>query len=187
MKSYRPIDLTALKTYSLHDRPSKVSVHDFAGIPTAGASVKELLAMLPKQLLGNDFPLLIKRVIDSHMNDRPVIVGMGAHVIKVGLNPVLITLMEKKIITGLAFNGACIVHDTETAMAGMTSEDVDVVLGAGEFGAAQETGEFINKAIIDGAKQDKGIGESLGDALLTSGFKYTDLSLPAAARIMASY
>ena len=182
MKKYRPIDLSQLKTYSLHDRVSKVSVDDFAGTPVAGASIQDLLAMLPNQLLGKDFPELVKRVVDSHMNNCPVIVGMGAHVIKVGLNPVLIQLMEKKIITGLAFNGACIVHDTETAIAGMTSEDVDEVLGAGDFGAAKETGEFINKAIIDGAKENKGIGESLGDALIAADFKYTELSLLAAAR-----
>jgi hypothetical protein len=145
-------------------------------------SVQDLLTMLPKQLLGRDFPELVKRVVDSRMNERPVIVGIGAHVIKVGLNPVLIELMEKKIITGLACNGACIVHDTETAIAGMTSEDVDEVLGSGDFGAARETGEFINEAIINGALLNKGIGESLGDALLASNFKYTELSLLAAAR-----
>ena len=160
MRKYKPIDLNKLTTYSLHDRSSKVSVDDFAGVPKAGASVKDLLEMLPRQLLGKDFPELIQRVINSRENKRPVIVGMGAHVIKVGLNPVLIKLMEKKIITGLAFNGACIVHDTETAIAGMTSEDVDEVLDDGAFGAAKETGEFINKAIIDGASMDKGIGES---------------------------
>lgn len=182
MKNYTPIDLSKLSTYSLHERASKVSVDDFAGTPVAGMSVKGLLEMLPKQLLGRQFPELVQRVIDSRMNDRPVIVGMGAHVIKVGLNPVLIRLMEEKIITGIAVNGACLVHDTETAIAGMTSEDVDQVLGTGDFGAAKETGEFINRAIIDGAREDKGIGQAMGDALLASSFTYTDRSLLAAAR-----
>ena len=182
MKAYQPIDFSQLKTYSLHDRTSKVSVDDFAGTPASGMMVKDLLALLPNQLMGKDFPELVRRVIDSRLSDCPVIVGMGAHVIKVGLTPVLIKLMEEKIITGLAFNGACIVHDTETAIAGMTSEDVDEVLGTGDFGAAKETGEFINEAIINGARLNKGIGESVGDAIIASNFKYSELSLLAAAR-----
>ena len=182
MTQYRPLDFSGLATYSLHERSSKVTVEDFAKAPTAGWTVRELLAALPRQLLGRDFPELIKRLADCHRAQRPIIIGMGAHVIKVGVNPILIDLMERGIISGLAVNGACIVHDTEIAMAGRTSEDVDSVLGAGEFGAVRETGEFINGAINRGHELKLGIGEALGEALLTSHFPYKDVSLLATAR-----
>lgn len=182
MTPYRPLDFSALSTYSLHDRSSKVTVDDFAKPPTAGMSVRQLLTSLPQQLLGRDFPELIKRLADCHRAQRPIIIGMGAHVIKVGLNPILIDLMERGIISGLALNGAGIVHDTEIAMAGRTSEEVDLVLGAGAFGAARETGEFINTAINRGYELKLGIGEALGEALLTSRFPHTGVSLLASAR-----
>ncbi len=182
MTSYLPLDFSALSTYSLHDRSSKVTVQDFAKAPAAGWTVRQLLASLPHQLMGKDFPELIKRLADCHRTRRPIILGMGAHVIKVGLNPVLIDLMERGIVTGIALNGAGIVHDTEIAMAGKTSEDVDQVLGSGAFGAAKETGEFINNSINRGFELEQGIGEALGEALLTKNFPYTSLSLLATAR-----
>jgi len=182
MTSYRPLDFSALSTYSLNDRSSKVTVQDFAKAPEAGWSVRQLLASLPNQLMGKDFPELVNRLADCHRTRRPIIVGMGAHVIKVGLNPILIDLMERGIISGMALNGAGIVHDTEIAMAGRTSEDVDLVLGAGAFGAAKETGEFINKAINRGMELKQGIGEALGEALLAANFPFTNMSLLASAR-----
>jgi hypothetical protein len=182
MKSYRPLDFSALSTYSLHDRTSKVTVADFAKPLSAGWTVRQLLAALPNQLMGKDFPELIKRLADCHRNGRPIIIGMGAHVIKVGLNPVLIDLMDRGIISGIAMNGAGIVHDTEIAMVGRTSEDVDQVLGSGAFGAAKETGEFINEAINRGMAAEQGIGEALGEALLAGEFPYAASSLLASAR-----
>ena len=182
MTSYQPLDFSALSTYSLHDRTSKVTVRDFAQAPAAGWTVRQLLAALPKQLMGRDFPELVKRLADCHRQGRPIIIGMGAHVIKVGLNPILIDLLERGIISGLAMNGACIVHDTEIAMVGRTSEDVDQVLASGAFGAALETGEFINQAIKRGALAGQGIGEALGDALLAHPFPHTAMSLLATAR-----
>lgn len=182
MKKYLPIDLSGLSTYSINERHSKVTVEDFARPVAPGCTVKQLIESLPNQLMGNDFPELVDRLTISHRSSRPIIVGMGAHVIKVGLAPVLIDLMERSIINGLAMNGACIVHDIETAMVGRTSEDVDAVLGDGTFGAAKETGEFINGAINQGVKDNKGIGRAVGDALLSSGFPHTNMSLLAAAR-----
>lgn len=182
MKDYQPIDLTPLNTYSIHDRHSKVTVADFARPQKPGQTVRQLLSSLPRQLLGLDFPELVQRLAEAHLQNRPILFGMGAHVIKVGLNPILIDLLERGIITGLALNGAGVVHDTEIAMVGRTSEDVGQVLGSGAFGAAQETGEFINQAIVDGAKAEKGIGRALGDALLAHGFPYNDQSLLASAR-----
>ncbi|MDP3696318.1 MAG: hypothetical protein Q8R42_09405, partial [Desulfocapsaceae bacterium] len=135
-----PLDFSGLRTYSLHGRPSKVTVENFARPIPAGSTVRALLDSLPDQLLGRDFPELVRRLAAVHRGERPFVVGMGAHVIKVGLNPLLIDLMERSIITGIAMNGACIIHDAEIAMAGFTSEEVGNVLGDGAFGAAKETG-----------------------------------------------
>ncbi len=178
----KPFDLSGLNTYSVYDRFSKVTVEHFAKPVKAGASIRQLLASLPQQFAGLDFPDLIDRLAAAHKNDKPIIVGMGAHVIKVGLNPLLIDLMERKIITGIAINGAGIVHDTEIAMVGRTSEDVGLVLGTGEFGAAKETGESVNEAINQGAEQNVGLGQAMGDYLLEKDFPHNDVSLLASAR-----
>ncbi len=176
-----PLDLSGLRTYSLYGRPSKVTVGHFARPVPPGSSIRRLLSSLPDQLLGHDFPELIRRLAAVHRAGRPLIVGMGAHVIKVGLNPVLIDLMERSIITGLAMNGACIIHDAEIAMAGYTSEEVGSVLGDGSFGAAQETGAFLNGAINAGADQGLGLGAAVGAALLAGNFPHNDQSLLATA------
>jgi len=182
MKKHQPLDLSGLNTYSLHGRHSKVTVENFARPVGPGATVKEFLASLPDQLLGIDFPELVERLAASHRNDRPIIVGMGAHVIKVGLNPILIDLMERGIISAIALNGAGIVHDTEIAMVGRTSEEVGDVLGSGAFGAAKETGEEVNAAINKGADRGLGLGEALGEYLLARDFPYNNLSLLATAK-----
>jgi hypothetical protein len=109
---------------------------------------------------------------------------MGAHPIKAGLNPVLIGLLQRGLITGVAMNGAGIVHDAELAMAGVTSEDVDKDLGCGRFGMARETGEFLNAAISWGAQEGLGLGEAVGRRLLESGFPYKHLSLIHAAALL---
>ena len=124
-----PLDFSGLHTYSLYGRHSKVTVDHFARPIPAGSTVRALLDSLPDQLLGRDFPELVRRLAAVHRRGCPLIVGMGAHVIKVGLNPLLIDLMERSIITGIAMNGACIIHDAEIAMAGFTSEEVGNVLG----------------------------------------------------------
>jgi len=177
-----PFDLSGLKTYALADRPSKVSVSDFAVPPRAGMTVRELLAGLPRQLAGADFPRLVDCIATAVRQDRPVLLGMGAHVIKVGLNPILIDLMERRLISGIALNGAGIVHDSEIALAGCTSEDVAAALGDGAFGAARETGEYINQAIVDGARRSIGIGQAVGEMLLARQAPHCHLSLLAQAR-----
>jgi hypothetical protein len=179
-----PLDFSNLQTYSVHDRHSKVTVDDFAAPMAAGMRVSELLAGLPGQLAGREFPELVQRILAARREERPVIAGMGAHVIKVGLNPVLIGLMRRGIITALALNGAGIVHDAEIAMAGRTSEEVADVLGSGAFGAARETGEFLNAAIARGAERDTGLGRAVGEMLLERNFPYNEYSLLAQARKM---
>ncbi|OGQ87214.1 MAG: hypothetical protein A2512_09500 [Deltaproteobacteria bacterium RIFOXYD12_FULL_56_24] len=182
MKTYQPLDFSGLNTYSIHSRYSKVTVDNFAKPLAPGSTLKEFIASLPEQLLGLDFPELVGRLAASHKNNRPIVVGMGAHVIKVGLNPILIDLMERGIINAIALNGAGIVHDTEIAMAGRTSEEVGDVLGSGAFGAAKETGEVVNAGINQAAKLGLGLGEGLGEYLLAQNFPYNHLSLLATAR-----
>ena len=176
-----PLAFDDLHTYSVHDRHSKVSIDDFARPMRPAMRVSDLLAALPGQLAGVDFPAFIRHCAEARAKDRPLMVGMGAHVIKVGLNPVLIDLMERGLITSIALNGAGIIHDTEIAMVGRTSEDVADVLAEGAFGAARETGEVLNRAIIDGARRDIGLGRAVGEALLTHGFPHNDQSLLARA------
>ena len=177
----KPQDLSGLKTYSLFDRHSKVTLEHFGTPVQANSSLRSFMASLPDQLLGHDFPELIRRLATAHRDSRPILVGMGAHVIKVGLNPVLIDLMERSIITGLAMNGACIIHDAEIAMSGSTSEEVGDVLGDGAFGAARETGEVLNAAIARGAREDMGMGQAVGEYLLAEKFPHNDKSLLATA------
>ena len=176
-----PLDFSGLATYSLHDRHSKVTVDDFAAPLRPGMRISGLLAALPGQLAGRDFPELVNRLAAIRKADRPLMIGMGAHVIKVGLNPILIDLMERGIITSIALNGAGIIHDAEIAMVGRTSEEVADVLGEGAFGAARETGEVLNQAINSGAKQGMGLGEAVGRTLVNEGFPFNQHSLLARA------
>jgi len=177
-----PFDFKNLKTYSVHGRHSKVTVEDFAKPLRAGMTVMELVRSLPGQLAGKDFPELVQRIVEARRNGRPVILGMGAHVIKVGLNPLLIDLMRRGILTGVALNGAGIVHDAEIAMVGRTSEEVADVLGDGAFGAARETGEVLNGAICRGAQKNIGLGEAVGEVLLEQEFPFNEQSILAQAR-----
>jgi hypothetical protein len=176
-----PLSFNDLQTYSLHERPSKVGIEQNARPFQVGGSFSHFLSCLPKHLASDDLSQFVDRFADASKNGRPLLFGIGAHVIKVGLNPILIDLMESGLMTGLAMNGACIVHDVELALAGKTSEDVDAVLGSGSFGAAKETGEFINKALLN-RKSDQGFGELLGDLLLESKAPYAANSLLASAR-----
>lgn len=177
----QPLDFSDLATYSVYDRHSKVSVDDFAEPVSPGMRVSELMAALPTQLAGGDFPELVTRVASAVRDRHPVMLGMGAHVIKVGLNPILIDLMKRGILTSIALNGAGIIHDAEIAMVGRTSEEVADVLGQGAFGAARETGQILNRAINKGAGQNIGMGEAVGQTLLEHDFPHNDQSLLAQA------
>lgn len=176
-----PLDFSNLETYSVYGRHSKVSINDFSKPLRPGMRVRELIEALPNQFAGTEFPEFIQRVATVVRNKRPFMLGMGAHVIKVGLNPILIDLMERGILSSIALNGAGIIHDAEIAMVGRTSEEVANVLGAGAFGAAKETGEVLNGAINNGAKKNIGIGQAVGEALLAADFPHNDQSLLAQA------
>lgn len=158
----KPLALVGLRTYPLAKRPSKVSVRDFARPHRRGNSLKSFLASLPRILAGNSFRELVAAILAARRKRKAILWGLGGHVIKCGLNPVLIDLMRRGFLTGIAMSGAGLIHDFETAMVGSTSEDVEAVLGKGEFGMAEETGRFLNEAITAAARDRIGIGEGLG-------------------------
>ncbi|MFB0566749.1 MAG: hypothetical protein ACETWK_13860 [Candidatus Aminicenantaceae bacterium] len=175
----KPLSPKNLRTYSLSLRKSKVDIKDFANPLGREKSIVHFIESLPDILAAKDFKqflLLMKRARDRK---KSIIFGLGAHVIKVGLNPVLIDLMKEGWITALALNGAFIIHDFEVAFNGKTSEDVDSQLREGEFGMAQETGEMLNKAINAGAEEGLGLGEAVGRMLAASDFPYKNVSLLA--------
>jgi hypothetical protein len=170
-----------LKTYPLRGRRCKVDAAAFAKPVPAGASFAAFLGSLPDVLASRDFRAFLGLVKKARRDGKPVLFGCGAHVIKVGLQPVLIDLMELGFVQGLALNGAGIVHDFEIAFAGRTSEDVAERIRDGSFGAARETGEFLNRAIRDGVKDGLGLGASVGRMIAGSRFPFRKLSLLAAA------
>lgn len=175
---FKPISSKGLKTYSIKERQSKVRVEDFAKVPCEGASFTEFLDCLPDILAAKDLKSVASAVIKAHKSGKTVALGMGAHVIKVGLAPLIINLMEKGVVNSIAMNGACVVHDFETAYAGCTSEDVDKELGAGAFGMAEETGRILNNAIKKGSK--KGLGRAVGEMIDKSKFPFRKKSILAA-------
>jgi hypothetical protein len=173
-----PIDLTGLKTISLHDRGGKVKRADFAAPYAAGSGVDGLLASLPHILAGDSLRAVVHAIAAAQRAGKPVIWGMGGHVIKCGLAPVLIDLMERGFATAFAMNGSASIHDFEIALAGHTSEDVEAALPDGRFGSAEETGREWNRALT----ADCGAGEALGRALERLAAKeYADASLLLAA------
>lgn len=176
-----PLDLSALRTYALADRRSKIGLGDFARPHRAGGTVAQFLDGLPRILGASLLRALSGEVLRARECGRPIVWGLGAHVLKCGLSPVLLDLMERGLVTGLALNGAGIVHDFELALAGHTSEDVEAGLGEGQFGMARETGEELNRAIIEGDRDGLGLGASVGRHLERSRPPHLDVSLLAAA------
>ncbi len=177
-----PLALDGVRTYPLSSRVSKVSLADFARPLRPGASVRELLDSLPRQLAGSSLRALVDELCRARERDKPILWGLGAHVLKVGLAPVLIDLMERGFVTGLALNGAGIVHDFELAVAGQTSEEVADTLASGSFGMAQETGAEVNRAIVEGDREGLGLGAAIGRYLLARPAPHADVSLLAQAR-----
>lgn len=168
MSRYRiaPVDLAGLRTVSLKDRPGKVRVEDFAGPYRKG----EFLTNLPRLLAADSLRAVVGAMHAARAAGKPVIWGMGGHVIKCGLAPLLMDLMHSGYATAFAMNGSASIHDFEIALCGSTSEDVEAVLPDGRFGAAEETGRGMNEAIIAGDRAGLGMGEALGMAVGESDF-----------------
>ncbi len=167
MSRYRfsPLDISGLATYPLASRESKVTADDFARPAAKDSSLKEFLDSLPDILAARDLRALAALIREARRLNRAIIIGLGGHVIKTGLSPVLIDLMKRGFVTAFAMNGSAMIHDFEIAMVGATSEDVDATLGSGSFGMAEETGRIINEAINAGASEQLGMGESIGRRL----------------------
>jgi hypothetical protein len=178
---YKPVDLAGVKTYPLSERTNKVIMEKHrAGSISAGMSVANLLAAMPRQLGAEALLEIIDAVVAAEAKGKPVIMAMGAHVIKCGLQPVLKSLIDAGMISAIAMNGAGPVHDYEISLIGETSEDVGAVLHEGHFGMAEETGRDINLALKRGVRQGLGYGESVGRFIIDNNNPHRDLSLLAA-------
>ena len=178
---YEEFDLTGVRTYPLASRASKAKAADFASPYRAGSGVRGLLESLPELLAAADFKHVVRAILDAQRADRGVLWGLGAHVLKTGLSPVIIDLMERGFVSALATNGAGVIHDFELALAGATSEDVEQGLGPGTFGMADETGRLLNAAITEGVRRGAGIGQAVGEYLRGIKPAYEWLSIVAAA------
>jgi deoxyhypusine synthase len=170
-----PLNLNRITTYPLAARQSKVAADDLAG-PVQG-SLKEFLAGLPNLLAARELRELAQLIREAKTKRRAIIVGLGGHVIKTGLAPVLIDLMRSGYVSAFAMNGSAMIHDFEIALVGATSEDVDATLNEGSFGMAEETGRIINEATIGGAQMQIGLGEAVGRQLETMKPAYAAKSL----------
>ena len=177
----RPLALDNVSTYPLASRPSKVSLDDFASPIGEDSSLKDFLAILPNILAVQSLRELVSRMRRARELQKPIIWGIGGHVVKTGLAPLIIDLIKRGFCTAIAGNGSVLVHDAEIAMVGSTSEDVDATLGEGAFGGADETGKLLNRAAREGAKDGIGLGEATGRALLELKPKHADYSLLCAA------
>ena len=175
----RTLDFTKLKTYPLASRRSKVSHGAFARVNRKGASFRQFYDSLPDILAAQSLRKAVHAIVQAHRLKKPVLWMLGAHVIKVGLNPLLIHLIRRKIITALALNGAGAIHDFELAYMGSTSEDVAAALADGSFGMAEETSQWLNRAMQDGAARKRGLGESVGAMIVRRRLPYRSLSLLA--------
>ncbi len=173
------LDFSRLKTYSIKDRKSLVSKDDFASTWKKGGKLSDFITSLPGILAGNDIQSVIQAIARAAQNKKQVCFAMGGHVIKTGMNPLIIDLMEKKILTMISMNGAGIIHDLEVAMTGRTSEDVTASLGDGSFGMAKETSDLLNQAIETADSKSMGLGRAVGEMILAENLPHKHLSLNA--------
>ena len=180
-KSYVPIGLESVRTYSIRDRKHKVAVTNMVRVGSPGISFAGFVKNLPRILAGQDFVRVVEAVVHAYRIGKPVIWGMGAHVIKCGLSPWVIDLMHRRVISAVAMNGAGPIHDVEVALIGQTSEDVAETLVTGMFGMVRETPELILAALRTGQVQEWGAGRSVGEKLLEVQAPYTEYSILANA------
>jgi len=159
------INLDKLKTYPISKRKCKVRHEDFAKPPSKGAAFSDFYNALPNILIGSDFKAVVEAIVSAYNKKKPVIFMMGAHVIKCGLNPIIIELMKKKVITAISMNGAGAIHDFEIALIGRTSEEVPDALEDGSFGMANETALYINGALEEAVEKDIGAGQAIGEVI----------------------
>lgn len=173
------IDFSKIRTIPLDSRKCKISTAEFAKVTKKGSSFKAFYDSLPDILIGRDFRAVVDAVVAAYKHKKMVIVMMGAHVIKCGLSPLIVDLIKRGVVKTVALNGAGVIHDTEIAMIGRTSEDVGQGIVDGTFGMAHETAAFINEAINTGFKNGIGIGEAVGGRIVRKKLPHRDLSILA--------
>ncbi|MCX8012180.1 MAG: deoxyhypusine synthase family protein, partial [Desulfobacterota bacterium] len=178
-KKLKPLSFGEIKTVSLKDRDSKVNINQFGKRYLRGATLAKFLEDLPQILGAKDLREIIERIVKAKKENHTIILGMGAHVIKVGLSPLIIQLMEEGVVQGIALNGAGAIHDVEIALAGKTSEEVEIGLNRGEFGMAEETATFINQGVSQCRKSHLGLGEGLGKKIESDKLPYRHMSILA--------
>ncbi len=178
-KTFRPLDFSKVKTYPVKKRFSKVEASLLGKKIKRGARLRSFIQGLPDILAAQSLKAIARKIAEAHKFNKTILLGMGAHPIKVGLSPLIIDFMERGLINAVALNGAGVIHDFELAFMGETSEDVAASLNDGSFGMAEETGSFINQAIIDGSARGVGIGAAVGQAILKARLPHRKLSILA--------
>lgn len=176
-ENLEPIELEKIKTYELASRPSKIRVEDFAAPVSGEDTLKAFLGKMPNILAVQSLRQVAAQIRRARDLGKPVIWGIGGHIIKTGLAPLLIDLMNRGFVSAIASNGSVLVHDAEIALVGFTSEDVDAALGKGDFGAARETGEILNAAARRGQADNIGLGEAMGREVLSQNPPNEDVSM----------
>jgi hypothetical protein len=176
---YKPIDLSKLKTYSIKDRKNLVSVRQFAAPAAPLNGFDKFISSMPKVLAAASFNKVVEAIVRAHKKGRPVVIALGGHVVKCGLSPIIIDLMERGIITALAMNSAAAIHDYEISLIGETSEDVSCSIKDGSFGMVKETAEAFRIASASGVRENIGLGRALGNKVLHDKNKFNRFSLLA--------
>ncbi|MDB4470691.1 hypothetical protein N9063_00245 [Deltaproteobacteria bacterium] len=180
MKKYSPVSLDGISTYSIKTRNNKVNITEhFACEPVADSSFLDFFASLPNLLGAESLREVVEAIVSAHQKKRPVVLAMGGHVIKCGLQPVLKKLIDSGIITAVAMNGSAAIHDYEVSLVGATSEDVGAVLQTGDFGFSEETGAGMNGALKAGLERGIGFGEAIGRSIVENNHPHKDFSLLA--------
>ena len=183
----KPLDFEGISTYPLESRKSKVHSGMF-GKPMDGAeNVLGFITKLPHILAGESLRTLIRALLYARSSGKPIIWGLGGHVIKVGLGPIINDLMNAGFVTGIAMNGSAAIHDFEVALRGTTSEEVEEQIGEGRFGMARETGEYMNAAINAAAENSNGLGEGLGRFIANGSEKGIDFQHSPMSILAESY
>ena len=178
---YDEFDLSGVRTYPLSSRHSKARTDDFARPVARGATFKQWFDSLPAILGGADLRRVVRALRDARQRDAGIIWGLGAHVIKTGVSPIIVDLMNRGYVSAIAMNGAGLIHDFEVALSGGTSEDVDESLGPGRFGMAEETARLLNEAIARGGRNQRGLGQSVTEFLAERNPPYGSQSITVAA------
>jgi len=178
-KIFKPLDFSKVRTYPVTKRFSKVQTSLLGKKIKKGANMRSFLRGLPDILAAQNLKTIARKIAECKRRNKTVLLGMGAHPIKVGLSPLIIDFMERGIVHAVALNGAGVIHDFELAYMGETSEDVATALKDGSFGMAEETGAFINAAISEGSMHQLGVGAAVGAAILKSRLPHRKLSILA--------